>query len=120
MTAAPTPSDDAAQQEVRAIDRRLVSGIAWTAVFRWAAQVISWVATLYVARILTPADYGLVAMAGVPIGFARLVEDLGLDAVIVQDRTLDDRQLASLAGTVLCLGGLLAGLFMVLAGPIAA
>jgi O-antigen/teichoic acid export membrane protein len=55
-------------------------------------QVISWVATLYVACILTPADYGLVAMAGVPIGFARLVEDLGLDAVIVQDRTLDDRQ----------------------------
>jgi teichuronic acid exporter len=119
MTAGPTPSDDAAQMDVRTIDRRLVSGIAWTAVFRWVAQVISWVATLYVARILTPADYGLVAMAGVPIGFARLVEDLGLDAVIVQDRTLDDSQLANLAGTVLCLGGVLAGLFTVLAVPIA-
>lgn len=119
MTAGPTPGDDVAHEDVRAIDRRLVSGIAWTAVFRWVAQVISWVATLYVARILTPADYGLVAMAGVPIGFARLVEDLGLDAVIVQDRTLDDGQLASLAGTVLCLGGILAGVFMLLAVPIA-
>jgi PST family polysaccharide transporter len=119
MTAGSTPGDEAARDDVRAIDRRLVSGIAWTAVFRWVAQLISWVATLYVARILTPADYGLVAMAGVPIGFARLVEDLGLDAVIVQDRTLDEQQLANLGGTVLCLGGLLAAFFTALSTPIA-
>lgn len=119
MTAGSTPSDEAARDDVRAIDRRLVSGIAWTAVFRWVAQLISWAATLYVARILTPADYGLVAMAGVPIGFARLVEDLGLDAVIVQDRTLDEQQLANLGGTVLCLGVVLAAFFTALSTPIA-
>jgi len=104
---------------LRRLDRALVSGIAWTVVFRWAAQVVSWAATLYVARVLSPGEYGLVAMATVPIGLARLVEDLGLDAVIVQDRKLSEAQLASLAGSALCLGTLLTIAFMILAEPIA-
>jgi PST family polysaccharide transporter len=115
------PADDASlQEELRGTDRMLLAGIAWTAIFRWIAQAISWASTLYVARILVPADYGLVAMAAVPIGFARLVEDLGLDAIILQDRTLDREQLASLAGSVLCLGVVLTASFSLLATPIAA
>jgi hypothetical protein len=90
MTAGLTLGDDAAHLDGRAIDRRLVSVSAWTSVFRWVPQVISWVAILYVARSLTAADHRLVAIAGVQIGFARLVEDPELDAVIVQDRTLYD------------------------------
>ena len=109
-----------ASRDTRDLDRSLVSGIAWTAVFRWLAQAVSWAATLYVARVLTPADYGLVAMAALPIGLARLIEDLGLDAVIVQDRTLADDQLASLAGSALGLGVFLTACFMALSAPIAA
>ncbi|HEY1126146.1 MAG TPA: hypothetical protein VGF83_00135, partial [Actinomycetota bacterium] len=65
-----SPAETLAEDQ-RRLDRSLVSGIAWTVAFRWIAQVISWAATLYVARILVPGDYGLVAMATVPIGFAR-------------------------------------------------
>lgn len=118
--ASPTdPTDGTLAQDQRRLDRSLVSGIAWTVAFRWVAQVVSWAATLYVARILVPGDYGLVAMASVPIGFARLIEDLGLDAIIIQDRTLGPGQLASLAGSMLCLGVVLTGSFTALALPIA-
>jgi O-antigen/teichoic acid export membrane protein len=117
--AGPSADDPSLHDELTGTDRLLVSGIVWTAVFRWVAQGLSWVSTLYVARILKPADYGIVAMAAVPIGLARLVEDLGLDAIVVQDRTLDRDQLADIAGAVLCLGGVLTGLFFVLATPIA-
>jgi len=113
------PTDQALTQDQRRLDRSLISGIAWTVAFRWVAQIVSWVATLYVARILAPGDYGLVAMATVPIGLARLVEDLGLDAIIIQDRTLRPDQLASLAGSMLCLGVALTGSFVILAAPIA-
>jgi len=113
-----SPAETLAEDQ-RRLDRSLVSGIAWTVAFRWIAQVISWVATLYVARILVPGDYGLVAMATVPIGFARLVEDMGLDAIIIQDRKLSSEQLASLAGSMLGLGVLLTGAFLALALPIA-
>jgi O-antigen/teichoic acid export membrane protein len=114
----PTP-EEAAHRTLRLLDRSLFSGIAWTVVFRWAAQAVSWAATLYVVRVLSPGDYGLVAMATVPIGLARLVEDLGLDAVIVQNRRLSENQLASLAGSALCLGTTLTIAFILLAAPIA-
>ncbi len=118
MTSRPT-ADHSSGAGGHEADRALISGVAWTVVFRWLSQIVSWAATLYVARILVPGDYGLVAMATIPIGFARLVEDLGLDAIILQDRSLDSEQLASLAGTILCLGVGLSGLFIALSGPIA-
>jgi O-antigen/teichoic acid export membrane protein len=111
--------ETASHDELGETDRLLVAGIAWTAVFRWLAQGLSWICTFYVARLLTPGDYGLVAMATVPIGFARLVEDLGLDTIIVQDRTLDRDQLANIAGAVLLFGALLTALFLAIATPIA-
>ncbi|HJR03044.1 MAG TPA: oligosaccharide flippase family protein, partial [Methylomirabilota bacterium] len=70
------------------LDRALVSGIAWTALFRWSAQLVSWVATAFAARLLTPGDYGIVSMATIGIGLIRMVEDFGLDSILVQDRSI--------------------------------
>jgi teichuronic acid exporter len=92
--------------------------MVWTAMGRWAPQLISWIATLYVARILTPASYGVVAMATIPIGIARLIEGFGLDAIIVQDRSLTAEQLSRLAGAALLLGTGLMVLYMSISVPI--
>lgn len=106
--------------EGRQIDHSLVAGMAWTAALRWPAQAISWIATAYAARLLAPGDYGLVSMAMIAIGLVRMVEDFGLDAVFVQDRSIVGDALARLAGFVLAAGVLLCGLFMLLSYPIAA
>src|SRR5262249_40559498 len=82
----------------RELDRTLFSGIAWTASLRWLGQVVSWSATLYAARILSPSDYGLAALAMIPIGLARLAENFGLESVVLQDRSLASDQVARLAG----------------------
>ena len=73
------------------LDRSLVNGMAWTAVLRWTAQIVSWIGTAIAARLLSPGDYGLVGMAMLAIGLVRMVEDFGMDAVLVQDRTIDGR-----------------------------
>jgi O-antigen/teichoic acid export membrane protein len=101
------------------LDRALVSGLAWTAVMRWAAQLISWIGTFYAARILLPSDYGLVGMAMLAIGLARMIEDFGLDAILLQDRTIDDRQQAQLAGLMLASAVVLCAIFALLARPVA-
>jgi O-antigen/teichoic acid export membrane protein len=101
------------------LDRSLIAGIAWTAVLRWIAQGISWIATLYAARLLAPGDYGLVAMASLAIGLARMVEDFGLDALLVQDRTIVGEQLARIAGLLLALAGGLCALYALCAPLIA-
>lgn len=115
---APHPVDDPAAQSRQDLDRTLFHGLAWTALGRWIAQAISWAATLYVARILTPGDYGLVAMATIPIGLARLIEGIGLDAILLQDRSLSKEQLQRLAGAALLLGTVLTVLYLALSAPI--
>ena len=103
----------------RSLDRSLFTGIAWTFVFRWAAQFISWGVMLYVARVLKPDDFGLAAMAAVPIGLARLVEDLGIDSIIVQDRRLTHDEIAELGGLAIVVGVLLCVAFLLLSMPVA-
>jgi PST family polysaccharide transporter len=93
--------------------------MAWTAALRWPAQVISWAATAYAARQLGPAHYGLVSMAMIAIGLVRMVEDFGLDAILVQDRSIVGEQQARLAGFILAAGAVLCVLFVALAQPVA-
>lgn len=100
-------------------DRALVSGLAWMACARWGAQIISWVATLYAARLLLPSDYGIVAMATIAIGLARMVEDFGLDAILIQDRSIQGEQRAQLAGFILGFAMLLCLIFLLIAKPVA-
>jgi O-antigen/teichoic acid export membrane protein len=93
--------------------------MAWTAVLRWSAQFISWVGTAFAARMLTPGDYGLVGMAMLAIGLVRMVEDFGMDAVLVQDRTIQGERQARLAGLILLAGVVLSAAFVILSVPIA-
>jgi O-antigen/teichoic acid export membrane protein len=111
--------DTAGALDSSAIDRSLVSGMAWTAVLRWSAQVISWIGTAIAARLLSPGDYGLVGMAMLAIGLVRMVEDFGMDAVLVQDRTISGERQARLAGLILLAGFACSALFVALSVPIA-
>jgi O-antigen/teichoic acid export membrane protein len=101
------------------LDHALVSGIAWTAILRWSAQGVSWVATFLAARLLLPADYGIVSMATLGIGFLRMVEDFGLDSILVQDRSIQGRQQARLAGLIIATGVVFCLAFLALAHSIA-
>ena len=101
------------------LDHALVSGIAWTAILRWSAQGVSWVATFLAARLLVPADYGIVSMATLGIGFLRMVEDFGLDSILVQDRSIQGGQQARLAGLIVATGGVFCVAFLALAHSIA-
>lgn len=75
------------------LKHKAFSAIRWTttsAVARAALQIVQ-VAVL--ARLLTPEDYGLIAMVGVVLSFAGLFVDLGVNSAFVQrqDVTLEQR-----------------------------
>jgi len=82
--------------EIARIDRLLVRGIAWTGVVKWVSQLLSWMSTILVARLLNPEDYGIVAMAGIFVGFIGLLNEFGLGAAIVALRHLTEEQIASI------------------------
>src|SRR3712207_9473940 len=102
-----------------ALDRALLSGVAWTAGVKWGTQILSWASTLIVARLLTPADYGLFGMAMVFQAFLGSIYDLGLSAAIIQRRDLTENQLAQLGGLCVVYGVLFALLTVAVSGSIA-
>jgi PST family polysaccharide transporter len=114
------PSSGASARGERAtLDRSLLHGIAWTGGIKWLTQLLSWASTLIVARILTPADYGLVGMATVYLGFVQLVNEFGLTAAVIQRRDLDEDQIARIGGLSALLGAAFLALSVALSGPVA-
>ena len=78
------------------LDRSFVKGVAWTGASKWSIQIITWVATLVVARLLTPEDYGIVAMAGVLTGMLALLTEFGIGSAIVMLSGLSEVQIAQI------------------------
>ena len=70
-----------------------------------AARVILQLASVVLlARLLSPRDFGLVAMVTAVIGIADLVRDFGLSSAAVQSKTLSDDERTNLFWVNLCLG----------------
>src|SRR5207249_12215174 len=101
------------------VDRSLAQGIAWTGGIKSFTQLVSWAATLIVARLITPTDYGLFAMAMVYAGFVQLVNELGLSLAIVQRRDLTAEQIAQLGGLAVLASVVIFVLSLGLAEPVA-
>jgi len=62
---------------------RLVNGSIWMVAMRLSIRSIGLVSTIILARILTPADFGLVAMAMLMIGFIEIFNDTGQQAALI-------------------------------------
>lgn len=72
---------------------RLARSAAWLVWSKGAVQLISFLSVLLVARLLHPADYGLMALAGIWMGMMALISEMGLGAAIIQFRDLDAAEL---------------------------
>ncbi len=80
---------------------KVLSGLCWSAGVRFMGQLITWAITIIVMRLLTPEDYGLMAMAGVFISFLALLNELGLGAAMIQKQKVDETSLRQTFGLLL-------------------
>jgi teichuronic acid exporter len=97
--------------------RVLMDGVYWIGATRWAAQVVSWLSTLVVIRLLSPLDYGIAGMAVTWITIAITVAELGVGAAVVALPSLSDNQ-ASQLHTLSWLSGVIFALVSVAAAPL--
>ena len=91
MSEAWTPTEHG--QERRSLQRRVARGLTWTLIDTWGSQLIGLVIFAILARLLTPVDFGLVALAAVFVSFAALFVDLGLGDALIQRRALTRSQI---------------------------
>jgi PST family polysaccharide transporter len=86
------------------LDRSFARGIAWQGSVKWIVQLLTWGTTIVVARILSPADYGLFAMGGVLLAFIALLSESGIGMTIVTVREITGEQIAQINGAAVLLG----------------
>lgn len=67
----------------------LRSSIAWLGSTTVLWQLWSWFVTLFTARLLTPADYGVLALAESVLPYLTLIANLGITHWVVQARRID-------------------------------
>lgn len=73
--------------------RKAFRGSLWFAAFQFSTQLLSWLVTILIARILLPEDYGLVAMATLLTGYVEIVSEMGIGSAIIQRPTVTDTEL---------------------------
>jgi PST family polysaccharide transporter len=101
------------------LDRSMARAVGWNAAAKWASQLFSWAATIVVARLLTPYDYGIVGMAGLFSALAMVICQAGIGDAIIALRDLTRRQIAELHTVSVAIGIVLVALSCALALPIA-
>lgn len=98
---------------------KVAVGLGWMAGANFLSQVVTWAITIVVMRILSPSDYGLLAMASVFVALLSMMATAGLGPAIVQASEIDDAKLRQLLGLIIVLNTVLFLLLFAAAQPIA-
>ena len=74
------------------LKQETLTGIKWSVIERFSVQIIQFAITLVMARLLTPADYGVVGMISIFMAIAQTLIDSGFSNALIRklDRTEDD------------------------------
>ena len=74
------------------LGQQTVSGVAWTTVQRFATLFLAFVANLVLARLLSPDDFGCIALLMVFISLSQIFVDGGFGSALIQKKepTQDD------------------------------
>jgi PST family polysaccharide transporter len=95
-------------------------GVFWAGGGQAARQVIGVCTAIILARLLSPEEFGLIAMAYVAIEFGNIFADVGIGTAIVQQRDADPVAWSSAFWINLVTGGVLCALIAAAAPAIAA
>ncbi len=88
------------------LKQKALSGVFWTGLQQFSTQGISFVVSIVLARLLLPAEFGLIAMIGIFMGIGAILMQAGLGSSLIRtdNPTQEDYSTVfffNLAGSVL-------------------
>ena len=101
------------------ISKNIGKGIFYTALSRYSRVFISIFIGAVLARLLSPAEFGIVAMVSVFLSFFNLLSNFGIGPAVVQNKDLSDEEISSIFSFSILFGLTLAIIFY-LAAPLIA
>ena len=103
----------------QSVQRRMATGAVWMVLFKFVEKGLGLVSMLVLARLLTPDDFGIVAMAGTFIGMAAMFTAVGFDLAIIQNREASADHYSTGWTLNVLIGAFIFALMLVCAQPIA-
>ena len=79
----PTPA------EAQSIDQQMAKGAVWMVTLTFLGRGLALISTMILARLLMPADFGLVAMATVIMAVTELLGQFNVDVFLIQKQSAD-------------------------------
>ncbi len=89
------------------LQTRTIRGIGWSATFQVVRLLMQVLISAILARLLTPGDFGLIAMVTVFSSFVAIFAGFGLTSAIIQKKEVSDEELSSTFWINVGLGALL-------------
>lgn len=101
------------------LKQKTITGIAWNTIGKISNQILQFVLSVILMRLLLPSDYGLLAMAMVLIGFAGIFSEFGFSSALVQNQNINESHKSSIFWLNIIVGSILTLLFFILADTFA-
>jgi lipopolysaccharide exporter len=99
--------------------REVARGISWAVLMRWSFRFIGLFSTLILARLLSPDDFGVAAMATLIVGFLFAFTELGVSLHLIRAKEIN-RAHCDTAWTITVLQGVLISLSLIALAQFAA
>jgi O-antigen/teichoic acid export membrane protein len=77
------------------LQKKTISGLFWTFSQQFSVQLISFVVSIILARLLIPAEFGLIAMIAIFIGIGNILIDSGLTSSLIRTNAISQRDLST-------------------------
>ncbi len=97
------------------LKQKSIKAFAWDFSGKIANQSVSFIVSIFLARLLSPSDFGMLAMVNVVIMLSAGLMDMGLGEAIIQRKKLTDKHYSSVFFFNITVGALLSLLLFFLA-----
>ena len=101
------------------LQHRAVTGAFWATAQKWLVRLSTLVAFVVLGRLLSPVQFGVVALAMTFINVLSVATDAGFSSWLIQKRDLTRESTSTAFWISLLLGGALTGLLLVASGGLA-
>jgi O-antigen/teichoic acid export membrane protein len=98
--------------------QNFVGGALWMIAMRWMMRLIGLVSTVILARLLTPADFGIVALALIVVGFLEILSWTAVDLALIREQKTS-REHYDTAWTIQIIQGVIIAILLVIIAPYA-
>jgi O-antigen/teichoic acid export membrane protein len=92
---------------LKGLNQSVIHGLRWVTLSRLLGQIVTWLITFLVIRLLSPTDFGLATLAGLFANFLLLLNELGLSTTVIRWQIRDEETLKQIFGALLLMGSLL-------------